>query len=218
MDNFVFNSDNTFCISLLSNKERRQKMEERFKKLNLDVTFWEASTKDTLIDNFVDYLSGVQKACTQSHWNIWKHIVKNDIKYSLILEDDACFDKNWVEKLNQFKMDIHDLEWDSILLNASEEIQEVNKWVQVTEQYLCGGYILSKKGAEILISWYSNCLYMSDLMTTRLQLNGHSYSYFPWLIIQEGNETTINSNIIEDHQKVVRLLKTIDYSLDNYII
>jgi len=218
MDNFVFNSNNTFCISLLSNKERRQKMEERFKKLNMDVTFWEASTKDTLIDNFVDYLNDGQRGCSQSHWNIWKHIIENNIEYSLILEDDACFDKNWVEKLNQFKMDIDDLEWDSILLNASEEIQDVNKWVQITEQYLTGGYILSLKGANQLINKFSDYLFTSDWMTSRLQLNGHSYSYFPWLIIQEGNETTINSNIIEDHQKVVRLLKTIDYSLDNYII
>jgi GR25 family glycosyltransferase involved in LPS biosynthesis len=115
-------------------------------------------------------------------------------------------------------MDIDDLEWDSILLNASEEIQDVNKWVQITEQYLTGGYILSLKGANQLINKFSDYLFTSDWMTSRLQLNGHSYSYFPWLIIQEGNETTINSNIIEDHQKVVRLLKTIDYSLDNYII
>jgi len=35
-NSFNFNSDNTFCISLLSNTERCVKMERRFKKLNLN--------------------------------------------------------------------------------------------------------------------------------------------------------------------------------------
>lgn len=218
MDNFVFNSNNTFCISLLSNKIRRLKMEERFKKLDLDVTFWGSSTKDTLKDNFAHYLNDGQKGCAQSHWNIWKYIIENNIEYALILEDDACFDKNWVEKINQFKIDINDVEWDSILLNSSESEDIINKWVLTQEQYLTGGYILSLKGAKTLINNFSNCLFTSDWMTSRLQLNRHSYSYFPWLIIQEGNETTINSNIEADHEKVIKLLNTIDYSLDNYII
>ena len=218
METFIFNENNTFCISLMTNKERCEKMKGRFQKLNLDVTLWPASTPNDLIDIFKDYLSPHQKACTQSHWNIWKYIINNNIDYALILEDDACFDKLFYEKINQFWKDVDDNEWDCIFLNASEEIHPTYKWVLAREQYLCGGYILSKRGANKLINIYTSCLHMSDWMTSRLQLFNHCYSYFPWLIIQEGKETTIGSGVHEDHKKVIRLLGEINYSLENYDI
>ena len=56
-------------------------------------------------------------------------------------------------------------------------------------------------------------------MTTRLQTMGRSWSYFPWLIIQEGFESTIGSGVEADHAKVVRLLGDIGYSLEeNYVV
>ena len=53
---FTFTKTNTFCISLLSNKERCTRMNERCAKMNMDVTIWPASTKDTLTENFAHYL------------------------------------------------------------------------------------------------------------------------------------------------------------------
>ncbi len=41
-------------------------------------------------------------------------------------------------------------------------------------------------------------------MTSRIQINKHSYIYFPWLIIQDDNTSIIRSNINEDHVKVLR--------------
>jgi len=218
METFNFDYDNTFCISLLSNTERCEKMKRRFQTLNLNVTIWPASTPDTITDTFIDYLSPHQKACSQSHWNIWKHIINNNIEYALILEDDACFDKLFFQKIAQFWKDVNDKEWDCVFLNASEEINPSYKWVLAREQYLTGGYILSNRGANKLYNIYSNSLATSDWMTSRLQLYNHSYSYFPWVIIQEGNETTIGSGVELDHKKVVRLLNEIDYSLENYDI
>jgi glycosyl transferase family 25 len=215
---FIFNTQNTFCISLLSNVERYTKMKNRFEKLRIDVHMWPASTIENVTANFVYYLNDLNKACSQSHFNVWKHIVDNNIEYALILEDDACFDKNFFEKLNLFWKEVDDNEWDGIFLNASESINITNKWVLANEQYLAGGYILSKTGAEKLINTFSPCLYAADWMTSRLQTSNHCYSFFPWLIIQEGKESTIGSNVDADHAKVIRLLKEIDYSLENYII
>jgi len=215
---FKFDKNNSFCISLLSNKERSENMKNRFQNLNLDVTIWPASTSNDLIEPFLDYLKPTQKACAQSHWNIWKHIINNDIKYALILEDDACFDKLFFEKLDRFWQEVNDNEWDCIFLNASEEVKPTCKWVLAHEQYLCGGYILSFRGAHKLIQMNCNCLSTSDWMTSRLQIFDHCYTYFPWLIIQEGKESTIGSGVDADHEKVVRLLSVIDYSLENYDI
>lgn len=215
---FSFDKNNSFCISLLSNKDRSENMRKRFQILNLDVTIWPASTPNDLTEIFKDSLNPYQKACTQSHWNVWKHIINNKIEYALILEDDACFDKSFFEKLEQFWQDVNDNEWDCIFLNASEEANPINKWVLAHEQYLCGGYILSIRGAQKMFQMYSGCLHMSDWMTSRLQIFNHCYTYFPWLIIQEGKETTIGSGVDADHKKVVRLLNGIDYSLENYDI
>jgi glycosyl transferase family 25 len=205
---------------MASSNERWAKMEERFTKINLEVTRFPAAIggTDDIIDKFGDRLNNSEKGCSQSHINIWRHIIKENIPYGLILEDDACFDKNWKDKLDLFSRDIDDKDWDMIFLNASEPCSSMDKWVLCKEQYLTAGYIISIKGARSILNKYSNCFYSSDWMTSRIQYNNHSYCYFPWLIIQEGNESTIGSCVEEDHNKVVRCLNEIDYGLDNYII
>ena len=175
-NNFSFDHNNSYCISLLSNKERSENMKRRFEILNLNVTMWPASTPDDLIESFSERLTPMQKACAQSHWNIWKHMINNNIEYVLILEDDACFDKLFFDKLKQFWKDVNDNEWDCIFLNASEEVNPVYKWALAHEQYLAGGYILSIRGAQKLFQMYSNHLHSADWMTSRLQFFNHCYT------------------------------------------
>ena len=217
--NFKFDKNNTFCISLYSKPERWKNMENRFKQLNIEVTRFRAiSQLDELNVPFASYLSSSQKFCSQSHINIWHKIVDTNLSYALILEDDACFDIMWKEKLNIFEQEINDPELDAIFLNVSEPIKDLNKWVIADEQYLTGGYILTFKGAKLLLDMFSNCFYASDWMTSRLQKMRHSYTYFPWLIIQDGYESTIGSNVNDDHNKVLRCLNNISYNISNYII
>jgi len=195
-------------------------MQSRFDHFNLKVTKWKASTRDTITDNFPHYLNDGQKGCAQSHINIWRHILENDLEYALILEDDACFDKQWIEKLALFTETNQDLDWHMVFLNASEPIDITNKWVCTAdkEQYLTGGYIISKKGAKTILNDFKDCFFSADWMTSRDQFYGHSYCYFPWLIIQEGKDSNIGQNLEADHAKVIRCLGEINYSLDNYII
>lgn len=214
---FVFTAKNTFCISLERHTERWARMQSRFEKENLEVTRWIASTPDTLADNFHYYLTPGERACAQSHIRIWRHIIENNIEYSLILEDDACFDKNWRTKLEEFQ--IHDPYWDMLLLNASEPVEPNFMWMDVQEQYLTAGYILSIRGALRLIQWFEGNFASSDWMTSRLQQNNHSYCYFPWLIIQEGLDSTLKKEgetHDADHAKVVRCLGEIGYDMSNY--
>lgn len=217
MNPFYFNHNNTFCISLESKPERWERMKNRLFKLGLDVTKWKASTATDIKDPFPDYLNDGQKGCSQSHINIWRYIVENKIEYSLILEDDACFDLNWKEKLDEFCKQNTDNEWHMIFLNSSEPIHPINTWNKASEQYLTAGYIISLRSAEIILQDFGNCFYSSDWMTSRDQIYGHSYCYFPWIIIQEGIDSTIGSNVDQDREKVVRCLNDIHYSLDNYI-
>lgn len=214
MNKFKFDENNTFCINLDSNIERWNRMQKRFDSINLKVLKWKASTIEDISDNFDEKLSDLQKACAQSHLNVWKYIVEKNLEYGFILEDDACFDKKWLDKLNEFNYD----KWNGIFLNSSEPLTELNKWTEIKDHYLCGGYIITYHSAKFLIDAFKECYYSADWMTTELQYYGDSYSYFPWLIIQEGKDTTINSNVDLDHQKVIKCLNEINYSIDNYNI
>jgi GR25 family glycosyltransferase involved in LPS biosynthesis len=220
MSNFIFNKSNCFCISLLSNNERWLKMEKKFEIIGLDVNRVPAAIggTDDIIDSFNNNLNNGQIGCAQSHVNLWKYIYNNKLPYALILEDDACFDKDWKSKLDNFFKDINDPHWDLILLNSSEPCHPIHEWNLCREQYLAGGYIISFRGVKNILNLFNNYYYSSDWMTSRLQLYNHSYCYFPWLIIQEGNESTIGSCFEEDHNKVIRCLNEINYGLDNYII
>lgn len=215
---FHFDKLNTFCISLASNPDRWNRMERRFKELNMDVSRFTAVSDDSELNvDFAHYLSPFQKYCCQSHINLWRLVVDNQIPYALILEDDACFDIKWKEKLELFS-NINDPELDAVFLNGSEPAEPLHTWVMANEQYLTGGYIITLKGAKSLLDMFSGFFYSSDWMTSRLQLNRHSYIYYPWLIIQEGKDSTICSNVEADHQKVLRCLGEIHYSLENYTL
>ncbi len=213
-----FTYKNTFCISLLSNNDRWSRCLVRFDKMGLEVSRVPAVCCESDITSpIVSNLNPGQKCCAQSHINLWKRVVENNLEYALILEDDACFDKLWREKLELFWNNNEDKEWHAIFLNASEHIVPRDTWVKCYEQYLAAGYVISRAGAQRLLDDFRDCYYSSDWMTSRLQYYNHCYSYFPWLIIQEGKDTTIGGNLDADHAKVVRCLKEIDYSLDNYV-
>ena len=234
---FYFTKENTFCISLDSRSDRWVLMENMFRFFGLDVCRWSASTFSA--DIFADYLSAPQRGCSQSHINIWRHIIKHKLDYAFIMEDDARLDYNWKEKLSAFSSStsVDDIlhnnnnnnnnhnrenttttttkQFDILLLNASEPISPPHQWAKQEEQYLTGGYILSFEGAVWLLSNFSGCFYSADWMTSRLLTNGRGYSYFPWLIIQEGKDSTIGNQCEQDHAKVVRCLGNINYSIEN---
>jgi GR25 family glycosyltransferase involved in LPS biosynthesis len=215
---FAFDSSNTFCISLESKADRWERMTTRFQHFNMDVFRWIASTPDTLSDSFHPSLNPYQKACAQSHIKIWKHMVEKGIPYALILEDDAMFDNAWKSKLDEFSnTEFMKSDWDLIMLNCSESENELFTWVNCKEQYLTGGYIISLQGAGKVLNQFNGWFCASDWMITRLQLYGRSYTYFPWLVIQEGFESTIGSGVVDDHAKVLRLLHGVDYPIENYV-
>ena len=214
---FSFTDKNTFCISLLHHTERWNKMLKRFEYFDLSVCRWPAAMyPDDIIDTFHHELQNGQRGCAQSHIQIWRHMIQHKLDYALILEDDACFDIHWKDKLNRFHLDSSQKNWHAIFLNASEPLHEIDKWAPALNQFLTGGYILSYTGATILLNTFQGCYHTSDWMTSRLQLLGNCYTYFPWLIIQEGADSTIGSGVEADHEKVVRCLEGIHYSLDHY--
>jgi mannosyltransferase OCH1-like enzyme/GR25 family glycosyltransferase involved in LPS biosynthesis len=216
---FNFNYANTFCVSLEKRNDRWEKFINRAKYIGLEVTRWKASTPNDITDAFIDTLTGVEKACAQSHINIWKHIINTGLEYAFILEDDACFDRNMFEKLSDLtKMLETGKKWDAIFLNALGDFHvpiKYYEWTPAIKQYMTAGYIISNNAARFIIDKFKNTKYIAaDHMTMALQDKGNCFTYCPWLIIQEDKESDIQSDA-----HLYNVLKNIKYNLDraNYV-
>jgi GR25 family glycosyltransferase involved in LPS biosynthesis len=94
------------------------------------------------------------------------------------------------------------------------------QWSNVTEQYLTGAYIITLRGAQRILDMFSSSqFYAADWMTTRFQLAFRStVSYFPWIVIQDGEDSMIRSDISADRAKVLRCLRACGYLLTHYCI
>ena len=172
MSNWKFDSNNTFCITLDSNlgseslkkftpfyktgdggdigEGRHVRMMKRFEYFGMDVSFCQAATPDDCVENFIGYLNPGQRACAQSHINIWRYLLENEIPYAMVLEDDAMFDIKWREKIDYLWQELDGKEWDAIFLNCSEPVSPKDTWVCASEQFLTGGYIISLAGVRNL--------------------------------------------------------------------
>ncbi len=210
----TFDKFNTFCISVIGSS-RLPRIKQRIKHFNIEMTHWLASTPNTLFDNFHPSMTKLQCACAQSHINLWRYIQALKMPYALILEDDARFDKQWLEKLQTFDHK----NWHALFLNTSEPLEKLDTWALAHNQYSTGGYIISQAGVNKLLEIFpqDNCFYVADYMTTRLQQFGQCYTYFVWLIIPEQGESEIGSDSTADYNKTLRCLAKVNYSLDNYI-
>lgn len=224
-DTFNFDYENTFCISLNNRIDRWEAFSNRAKFIGLKVTRWIASEPKDVTDIFLNNLTPVEKACGQSHINIWKHIIDNNLEYAFIMEDDACFDRRFFEKLLDLSNMLHQhTNWDGVFLNALGifKTDKFFEWFKASNQYMTGGYIISNSGAKFIIDSLKDKYVSSDHMTMTLQERGKCFTYCPWLIIQEGKNSDIQT---PDHiGNVIKIindtLKEVNYSFDNshYII
>ena len=82
----------TYCINLKRRKDRKNAMEEQFKKFNsLNVTFIDAVDGCTL-DKFPERMGTANKfACLESHKKAVQFAILDDVEYALICEDDVVF-------------------------------------------------------------------------------------------------------------------------------
>ncbi len=211
-----------FCINLNIATGRWERIMKRFEKYNINnnVERWEATTPDALMDYPVyPLMKPGEKACGVSHYRLWNHMVKNNIPKALILEDDACFRHDWksiIEK-GMEEIDKDDPQWDCIMLNAYDDLPTKEKFVLTQGNCCAAAYVISNKGASFLCNTFRNCIQAADWMTLHLQRQGHTYAYFPWLVIQEGKETYIQGDKLQsDVARVHQLLNNAGYNINNY--
>ncbi len=101
-------------------------------------------------------LSGGELGCTISHTEIWKRAKG----YTLILEDDIVFMKNWLSKMNNAlnTIQIIDSEWDLLYVGRIPQLLSHEKRVahNITKplySFCTYGYILSPSGIKKLLKY-----------------------------------------------------------------
>lgn len=218
------------CINLDTRPDRWSKMQARLEKYGLckNLIRKSAVTPAQINLPFPSHLTPSQKGCAQSHIELWKSFIDSNNEYILILEDDVCFRKDWIDILQTRLTTINSEcpEWRALFLNVSEESKPYNTWNGAHRMAMTGAILYSRHGIQTLLSMYGpnsedkdGVYYASDKMTYNLQYKTKSYTYFPWLAIQDGSESDIQGGIPDaDFQKTVRLLNEANYSIDMYDI
>lgn len=211
----------TFCINLPDAKSRWKAIQAQARAYGITIQRWEASTPDQVTGNYFEDLTKGQRACTHSHLRLFRHALERETgECVFILEDDAKFRNDWLPTLNGFLavLSERDPDWDAVFLNVSEEIYPLHTWLPIKRQCSTGGYIIHRRGIEFILQNFAQKWHCIDWMTQVLQERGHTYSIFPWLVIQDGSPSSVQSSdkANADQEKMVRLLGEAKYDLSNY--
>ena len=96
--------------------------------------------------------------CYMGHYNCWKHIIDNNLECCLILEDGIEFLRN---------------DFQNMMINSEVDILYINEEMKKTNEnrlvgYGTQGYIVTKKGAQLLINHCSKISYPIDLQIREL--------------------------------------------------
>ncbi|CAK1588530.1 unnamed protein product [Parnassius mnemosyne] len=168
-----FGCSEIFMINLERRTERRKLMELSMKELGMEATLFKAvdgrdldlcNLKEfsiTLMPGYEDpYHKRPMKAgevgCFLSHYYIWKKIVENHYKTTLVLEDDIHFVPYFRHKFILLLDEIEELDWDlvyigrKILLDGEEEYATPHT-TRPLYSYWTLGYLISERGAQKLL-------------------------------------------------------------------
>lgn len=220
--------DKIFYINLDRSKKRNKIMIKLLKNINIKFERFRAIDgncinikniifkKDCLQNRFFEFCKLSNKyeiACTLSHLKLLSHILNEDGRYFLVLEDDVNF-----ENLKYFKYDLKKIideapKFDILMLyKTSEKIPDTlyKKW---DFNYLgTVAYIVDKKNLIKIKEYYNfndktlklNCnlkFNSADKYIYRL-LNTYVYKYN--IISTNCNESTIHNNHLEYHKVCIK--------------
>lgn len=170
------NLDNIFMINLERRPERREKMENLFTELGLEVEHFAAVDGKQLNTQLVQemgisFLPGYEDpyhhrpmtmgeiGCFLSHYRIWQQIVQRQLRQVLILEDDIRFEPYFTASALRVLQQASNYDYDLIYFGRKRLKDESEPWVDGSDNlvhvgysYWTLGYVITLKGAEKLLA------------------------------------------------------------------
>lgn len=127
--------------------------------------------------------------CSLSHLGIYKHMAENDLKYALVLEDDARLSSDM--KLEACA-NIIDTEEPSAILMTSDfwymkeslikKVDEKHSIYQLYDGFMTSGYMINKAGAELLYRLNMPVQYTADAWSFFIENGLKLYGIVPHVI------------------------------------
>jgi glycosyl transferase, family 25 len=192
-------------ISLITALERRQHIQNEFRKQNIEFEFFNALTaneasplvKKMQLNFSKEGLSSGELACFMSHVSLWVKIINERIPYMAIFEDDVFLGdhaKYFLKNANWIQADCNILKLEAfskkVVVSESKAYLPDDRALHILKEAHVGaaGYILSLKGAEYLLELLKSIKISEPLDHILFDLKYHStehvWQLMPALCIQ----------------------------------
>jgi len=123
-----------------------------------------ATPSHSITDVFTPGMKTGELGCAQSHINLWRRMIEQNLPYALILEDDVQFRTDWLEQLSTCSVPLDDPEWHGLFLNImGSMLPPYHTWARIGPQCCTGAYILSARGAQWLLAHFGKGNHTRDL-------------------------------------------------------
>jgi glycosyltransferase involved in cell wall biosynthesis len=193
-----------YCINLERRPDRRAYMQAEADRMNMDITFINAiDGKDWKPKGM---LNGGQLACIESHKEVWKQAIKDNVQRFLVLEDDVLFHKD----LQNFDFETLP-EWNMLYLGACQFSWGVEIKGNV---YKCNHDTLATHAIAYTIEAAKKILIEAEKTSSNLPLDNwvasvapkklKCYCIFPNLIIQKKMDDSDIKAATTDYVKGLR--------------
>ena len=224
--------DKIICINLAERPEKREKSQQNFNILGLDVEFFTAVKYD-FIPNIVPAInqSGTGKfnpkqpyelGAALSHYHVIKQALAEGAERIFVMEDDVMFHKNFNKKWDLYYRNLPK-NWDMFLLYSfMYEWLPQNKrmnayWAKSYRSWSLMTYGMNRRLMEAYIEMQDKHFTISDMVTYKLQENPlyNCYSAVPSLCIPstassdirgiknyEQNQTVTNWGVSNDEYEL----------------
>lgn len=198
--------DKIFYINLDSRTDRRELMEEQFRKFNIDAERFSAVSltkeqNEDMLRRGCDFYDGPRpeyapriKSCTISHLTVLFRSKMMDYDNVLIFEDDALIDENIIEDLSKCVDDLKKIEWDMFYLgcNPIQYYKETDSLGRVLRTTTNHAYSINKR-------YYD-----------RILLNSNFYKRYPC------NDGYYGNLGVDKNNKIYMSLKNLVTQRQNY--
>lgn len=113
-----------YCINLERRADRREHAQKEFDREGVtDVEFFKATDGRLEAPDYI-FVSKPEYGCSDSHWRVYRDIVKNGYERALIFEDDVHLAPNFKTKLEIAMEEVSPFEWDLFYLGHNLSIKE----------------------------------------------------------------------------------------------
>lgn len=135
------------------------------------------------------------QGCMLSHLYIWKHIIENNLPYTIVFEDDVRFHSEWNNIINDY-INHTPVDFDILYIGSQLEVSSTYPIV-VLPVYCTHAYIITLEGAKKLYKLllnYKEGVYTIDRMLIQFMytaVDHDNYKPFKWYV---WNATMIPDN------------------------